>query len=660
MKRSKYVVFALLAGVLLYAGAKPACAETTWYVDDDVPADFSTIQGALDASSDGDTIIVRDGIYTGTGNRDISFGGKAVHLRSENGPETCIIDCEGAGGAFAFYSGEGGASVLNGFTITNGSASSGGGIYCSSSSPTITNNTITANTARFGGAILCNGSSSPMIANNTITGNTGDIGGGIACFQHASPTITNNTITGNAGCGIFCSRSWARVTNSILWGNSAPTAPEIYLAHASDSPSLLIVRYSNVEGGAGAAYVEEGSTLSLDCTNIDVDPLFADPGHWDDDGTPNDISDDMWINGDYHLRSTYGRWDPSASAGDGGWATDDVTSPCINAGDPTSDYSKEPQPNGDRINMGAYGNMSEASQGKWALPADTNNDSEVNVLDLLTVRDLISKDPASGDNWRGDVNEDGVINILDLIYVRNHLGAGCDSPGFHRYELTASFIYRDPNDPLTGGLVFPMTIACADDHLFINDIGIESWGLWEITMGGGFIQRYNPIMDLPWESKMTASASTMLRNTSLLVTNGHNVDVYTSQGNLLSSRNLGIGEMQGVAYAGVAARSYYVVSGDTVYRIDGIQAVDSFDLPVSVEAIGYGYIDGFIIGASGKTIYTIDLEGTLVSSQELDVSGEIRDLCFCSNGDLFVIDSGGGYVIIGQDQERILRFSPIK
>ena len=73
MKRSQCAVFAVLAGVFLCAGVRPACAETTWYVDDDAPADFSTIQAALDAAYHGDTIIVRDGYYTGAGNRDIDY-----------------------------------------------------------------------------------------------------------------------------------------------------------------------------------------------------------------------------------------------------------------------------------------------------------------------------------------------------------------------------------------------------------------------------------------------------------------------------------------------------------------------------------------------------------------------------------------------------------
>lgn len=74
--------------------------------------------------------------------------------------------------------------------------------------------------------------------------------------------------------------------------------------------------------------------------NITLDPLFADE-----------------TKGDYHLKSKEGRWNGTT------WVVDDVTSPCINTGNPDDEYSKEPLPNGDRINMGAYGNTPKASKG---------------------------------------------------------------------------------------------------------------------------------------------------------------------------------------------------------------------------------------------------------------------------------------------------------
>ena len=118
-----------------------------------VPSEYPAIQAAIDVAVGGDTILVADGVYTGEGNRDIDFKGKAVTIRSENGPNNCIIDCNGTKAnphrGFYFHSGEDANSIIDGFTITNGYApliivdwyatSPGGGIYCEGSSPTVTN-----------------------------------------------------------------------------------------------------------------------------------------------------------------------------------------------------------------------------------------------------------------------------------------------------------------------------------------------------------------------------------------------------------------------------------------------------------------------------------------------------------------------------------------
>ena len=88
--------------------------------------EYPTIQAAIDAAVNGGTVIVADGTYTGAGNRDIDFKGLAITVRSENGPENCIIDCEASSSnmhrGFDFQSGEGQASILDGFTIINGYA----------------------------------------------------------------------------------------------------------------------------------------------------------------------------------------------------------------------------------------------------------------------------------------------------------------------------------------------------------------------------------------------------------------------------------------------------------------------------------------------------------------------------------------------------------
>jgi hypothetical protein len=112
------------------------------------------------------------------------------------------------------------------------------------------------------------------------------------------------------------------------------------------------VTYSDVQGG----WPGEG--------NINADPLFANPIHLD--LSPTAItSGDCLAYGDYHLKSQGGRWtSPSSVESDPNsqsWVQDDVTSPCIDAGDLNSPIGDEPEPNGGRINMGAYGGTAEAS-----------------------------------------------------------------------------------------------------------------------------------------------------------------------------------------------------------------------------------------------------------------------------------------------------------
>ena len=98
-----------------------------------VPDDYPTIQQGIDASTDGDTVLVAPGNYSGEGNRDISTGGKAITVLSEQGAENTIIDCEEAYNGFNIDNLEDFNTVISGFSIENCVI----GILCDRSSPVI-------------------------------------------------------------------------------------------------------------------------------------------------------------------------------------------------------------------------------------------------------------------------------------------------------------------------------------------------------------------------------------------------------------------------------------------------------------------------------------------------------------------------------------------
>jgi parallel beta-helix repeat protein len=190
--------------------------------------------------------------------------------------------------------------------------------------------------------IVCDGIS-PVITNCVVTGSKGY---GIACYD-SNAVVLNCTVTGNGGeasCGgLSCFDSNVTLINCILWNNF----PESITVWSGADP---LASFSNIEG----TWPGEG--------NIDVDPCFADPGYWANANDPNIILEPydpnaVWIDGDYHLKSQAGCWNTLSQS----WVIDDVTSPCIDAGDPNSSIGEEPFPNGGIINMGVYGRTLQAS-----------------------------------------------------------------------------------------------------------------------------------------------------------------------------------------------------------------------------------------------------------------------------------------------------------
>jgi parallel beta-helix repeat protein len=228
MKTLKVIIVVLL--LLQVASAKTII----------VPADEPTIQSAVNAAAAGDTVVVADGIYTGDGNNTgVSFSGKEIVVKSQNGPSNCIIDCENGDMAiaFVFNATENVNCVVEGFTIKNGDM--GFWIYANSS-PTIAKNIIEG----CGVGIYCSSEAAPVIIGNTIRNNNNDgpfpqYGGGISLSWSAA-TIVNNFIYENAsekGGGIFCSNSpSATITNNTIIDNAAVFGGGVYL---DKSPIIL-------------------------------------------------------------------------------------------------------------------------------------------------------------------------------------------------------------------------------------------------------------------------------------------------------------------------------------------------------------------------------------------------------------------------------------
>jgi hypothetical protein len=424
------------------------------YVDDDAPEDpapgdpsvsdpledgsqahpFDAIQEAIDAAENGDTVIVLDGRYTGDGNRDIEFRGKAVMVRSQNGPEDCIIDCQANRAdphrGFYIHEGEGADSILQGFTITNGcmpsdnwqDTSGGGAILCHGSA-IIRNNKIVGNHAYYGGGITAWGS--PTIIGNLIAENMAVEGGGINCYEwgliknniirgnRASrygggiwtwedypATIVNNVISeneaGSAGGGI--GSAWDEtiiIGNLIVRNTTAGNGGGIYLAGSADVMSNTIV--GNRAGSGGGIY-DQWSIFGLPVRNSIVwgngDDLYnCRPTYCcvedEDPGKGNIHLEPLFADaasGDFHLKSQAGRWNPKTW----GWVKDVVTSPCVDAGDPMGLIGYEPFPNGGRVNMGAYGGTAEASKSYFGtavcetvVAGDLNGDCKVDFADFV-------------------------------------------------------------------------------------------------------------------------------------------------------------------------------------------------------------------------------------------------------------------------------------
>jgi len=284
---------------------------------------FNSIQEAVEVAGEGVAILVHPGNYY----ESIDLLAKNVRLIGTEldnpAPQPWPV-IEGTDGpAASFCGGQTPECLLAGFVITRSSGQAAGAIYCDGASPTITNCLIVGNrtTVSNGAAVYCKNSQA-VLTNCTIANN-------YAARQGGGLTLIDSDVV---------------VRDSILWYN----LPNEILSTGTSTTTVCCCAVRDGWPGAG---------------NLDVGPQFARPGSWTDPNDPTaifgaGIAWSVWTDGDYHLRSRTGRWDPTAQD----WVLDDATSPCIDAGLASAPVGSEPMPNGGRINLGAYGGTAEASR----------------------------------------------------------------------------------------------------------------------------------------------------------------------------------------------------------------------------------------------------------------------------------------------------------
>jgi hypothetical protein len=320
---------------------------------------------------------------------------------------------------------------------------SGGGMYNIDSSPILTNCSFIGNSAGRDGGGINNWNSSPIIANCVFSGNWAFWDGGGMNNWEGSLILTNCIFSGNRaywGSGGGINNSGQRyninqnrltLINCTLAQNSA-TAGSALACGIYEQSGILELNNCIFWNGGNEIWNSRGSTITINFSdiqngrpgiydpcdmmiwgngNLDANPCFVNLGYWDSNGTMGYEEDDFWVDGDYHLQSQTGRFDPNTKT----WTTDDLTSPCIDGGNPDSDWTSELWPHGKRINLGAYGGTSQAGMSL----SDVGDIRDLDNDDLVTWDDVLLLAGVWGaleTPMRQDINRDGMVNDYDLDF----------------------------------------------------------------------------------------------------------------------------------------------------------------------------------------------------------------------------------------------------
>ena len=353
MKTTKNLNVWLAMSMFLLGMWCTAAAGRTIYVDDDGTADFNSIQAAINDANDGDIIIVKAGLYP----ESVQFHGKNITLRSTNPDDFDVVTSTIIEYGVGFAGTEDPNCTLTGFKIN-------GWISGNHTHATISHCLFSGKPNPDGTVIWgCDGAiSNCVVADNRPAGDA--VGPAISGCHGLikNCTIAHNTL------GVHIQEGGTtRIENCIIYHNSSGQV-------GVGSGGTVNILYSDVQDGLDGIYGGKDYTVNWGAGNTDTDPCFVRIGEWCGE-----------LEGEYQLKSQAA----SSDENEGRWTKDEVTSPCIDAGDPTSPIGLEPFPNGGLVNMGAYGGTAEASKSYFGEPVcetivagDINGDCKVNFLDF--------------------------------------------------------------------------------------------------------------------------------------------------------------------------------------------------------------------------------------------------------------------------------------